>query len=185
MDRFDICLPFTLRQECPHPEDWSNPANFSNDAHDPGGETMCGIIQREYSAFRIRRGLPSQDVRNISLSEGTQIYRENYWLPHCDSLFITLAPGVDLCLFDANVNMGSHEGTKLLQFCIGADIDGEWGPQTDQMLKDYKAPETLCETYTMRRKTVYREMRGFQYFGRDWIRRADEIGAAAIKMRGT
>jgi hypothetical protein len=42
---FEKCLPDTLVQE----------GGNSNDAHDPGGMTMMGIIQREYDLKR-RRG---------------------------------------------------------------------------------------------------------------------------------
>ena len=40
--RFLACLPFTLKEE----------GGYSNDAHDPGGKTMEGIIQREYDRYR-------------------------------------------------------------------------------------------------------------------------------------
>lgn len=186
MERFDICWPYTLAQECPYPRDWSNPANFSNDAHDSGGKTMCGIIQREYTIWRKNRGLPSQDVRLISLSEGNQIYRGSYWEPKCP----TLAPGLDLQIFDANVNEGDHEATMILQHVLGVNSDGEWGPETAKSLAEYLTAGAdltadlirLVSAYTERRKAVYREMKGFQYFGRDWLRRADQIGAQSLAM---
>src|SRR5690348_13170891 len=125
-DRFHICLPFTLAQECPRPNDWSNPRNFSNDAHDPGGETMCGIIQREYTAYRKSKGLPSRDVRQLTREEGEEIYESSYWLPGCPKL-----PGLDLCYFDEAVNAGPHTATVLLQRTLGVGDDGLWGPLTD------------------------------------------------------
>lgn len=175
--RFLACLPFTLRQECPHPSDWSNRANFSNDAHDPGGKTMCGIIQREYDAYRKSHGLPTQDVRNLTMDEGHDIYFNSYWLPHCP----TLAPGLDLVLFDANVNEGSTEGTKIMQAALSCANDGDWGPATAQAVTAAN-PLQAIKAFTARRQTVYRMMNGFQYFGTDWIRRSQEIGAQATIM---
>ena len=80
-----------LAQECPYPGDWINPKNFSNDAHDPGGKTMCGIIQREYDTYRKMKGLPTQDVRKITQEEGYDIYRNSYWLPHWSIGFMPAA----------------------------------------------------------------------------------------------
>jgi lysozyme family protein len=177
-DDFLKCMPFMLVQECPYPGDWTNAKNFSDDAHDPGGKTMCGIIQREYDTYRKQKGLPTQDVRKITEEEGYDIYRHSYWQPHCPSL----PAGLDLCLFDANVNEASTEGTKILQVALGIHEDGEWGPKTDAAVKAIDDVHSVIELFTARRKIVYRESKGYQYFGKDWIRRATEIGAQALKM---
>lgn len=177
-DRLPLCLPFTLAQECPFPNDWSNPRNFSNDAHDPGGKTMCGIIQREYDAYRKSKSLPVQDVRSISLAEGTDIYRNCYWLPHCPNL----SPGLDLVFFDAAVNEGSLEAIKILQHALHVANDGRWGPQTDRAVASSYDARAVIADFTARREAVYRMMAGFKYFGTDWERRSAEIGAASLKM---
>ena len=178
-DRFLICLPLTLVQECPFPNDWSNPKNFSNDAHDPGGATMCGIIQREYDVWRKGHGQPTQPVINLAQAEGYAIYQTLYWQPHCQFL----APGLDLQFFDESVNSGTTEATKVLQVALRLTNDGIWGPQT-QAAATLTVQDTVAkiEAFTARRETVYREMSGFQYFGTDWIRRSQEIGEAALKM---
>lgn len=178
--RFKACLPYTLAQECPHPADWSNPKNFSDDAHDPGGKTMCGITQREYDHYRKARGLPVQDVRKISRKEGEDIYDKSYWLPDCPLLPV----GLDLCLFDAAVNQGSFEAIKILQAALGIAADGEWGPKTDAAVKAIANAGAVIRAFTARRSVVYRQTRGFQYFGTDWLRRSQEIGAEAFKMAG-
>ena len=183
VDRFSICLPFTLKQECVvytgTPDDWSNPKNFSNDHHDPGGKTQCGIIQREYDLWRKAHGLATQDVRKITQDEGTAIYRISYWQPHGPFL----PAGLDLSFFDESVNAGDTEAIKILQVALGIPEDGDWGPQT-------QAAATLAsmdlaahiERFTSRRIEVYKESKGFQYFGTDWVRRAEQIGAAALQM---
>jgi lysozyme family protein len=177
-NRFDVCLPYTLAQECPYPDDWSNPENFSDNAHDPGGETMCGIIQREYDAFRKQHGLEPRDVRFITRQEGLEIYETNYWLSHSPDL----PPGLDLSFFDASVNEGSTESVRMLQYALGIQDDGEWGPETAAAVAAIKDPSAIVQAFTARRCAVYREMRGFPYFGTDWLRRSDEIGATALKM---
>ena len=176
--RFKACLPLTLAQECPRPADWSNAKNFSNDAHDPGGKTMCGITQREYDHYRKARGLLVQEVRRITAEEGEDIYDKSYWLPDCPALPV----GLDLCLFDASVNQGSFEAIKILQAALGVAADGKWGPKTDAAVKAIADVPGAIRNFTARREAVYRQTRGFQYFGTDWLRRAREIGAEALKM---
>jgi len=178
--RFKACLPYTLGQECPLPADWSNPKNFSDDVHDPGGKTMCGITQNEYDRHRKLHGLPLQDVRKITVQEGEDIYDQSYWLPHSP----LLPPGLDLCLFDASVNEGPFQAIKILQAALGIAADGQWGPQTDAAVKAIADVSAVIRAFTARRGAVYRETRGFQYFGADWLRRAHEIGAEALNMAG-
>jgi lysozyme family protein len=179
-DRFDICLPFTLAQECPHPETWTNPKNFSNDAHDPGGETMCGIIQREYDSYRKHNGLLCRDVRGLTEREGKDIYWTSYWMPHC----LGLPGGLDLQFFDASVNEGCVEAVRILQRVLGLDVDGLWGPKTTARVVAIQSRDVpaVIRAFTVRREAVYEQMKGFRYFGTDWLRRSKEIGDAALKM---
>jgi lysozyme family protein len=176
--RFAACWPNTLIQECPLPNDWSNRRNFSNDAHDPGGETMCGIIQREYDGYRKRKGLPLQDVSKISRDEGADIYYNSYWLTECPKL----PAGLDMQFFDEAVNGGPLAATRLLQLTLGITPDGAWGPQTDAAVKAIANVKIVVETFTAQRAAWYRRLRGFQYFGKDWEMRTSEIGAEALKM---
>src|SRR5208282_1592766 len=130
--RLPICLPFTLAMECPFPSNWSDPRNFSNDPHDPGGRTMDGIIQNEYDFYRKMHSLPVQDVLLISEAEGWDIYENSYWEPKC----VLFPPGMDLSFFDTEVNCGSFGATKILQRSLGVGIDGLWGPFTNAAVQD-------------------------------------------------
>jgi lysozyme family protein len=176
--RFAACWPNTLIQECPLPQDWSNVRNFSNDAHDPGGETMCGLIQREYDAYRKKNGLPLQDVSKISRDEGADIYYNSYWLPECPKL----APGLDMQFFDEAVNGGPSAATRLLQLALGIRPDGQWGPQTDASVKAITDVATVVLAFTNQRAAWYRRLSGYKYFGVDWERRTQEIGTESLEM---
>lgn len=182
MDRFAACLPLTLAQECPFPADWSNPHNFSDDAHDPGGKTMCGITQREYDQYRKSSGQPTRDVRQIQLLEGLDIYGNTYWRPSAPKLPV----GLDLCFFDAAVNEGTTEAVRILQVALGVANDGDWGPVTQAAVDHIAHVDEMIHAFTIRRQHVYETSRGFQYFKSDWMRRAAEIGDAALAMaKGT
>lgn len=193
-DQFLLVLPWTLVQEgrpgtkasdWVNPDGtinetcWDNPENFSNDRHDPGGKTFCGIIQREYDLWRKGHGLPVQDVRNLKAEEGVAIYQISYWLPHAPSL----PPGLNLGFFDEAVNTGPFEAIKVLQSALGVDSDGIWGPQTSAAvtLAADKLEDSI-KAFVARRAAVYREMRGFEYFGKDWLNRTNEIGSQMLVM---
>ncbi len=178
LTRFLACWPDVLAQECPFPNDWTNPKNFSNDPHDPGGKTMDGIIQTEYTAYCTKHDLPQMNVRNITQAQGQDIYVSNFWLPHCPDLSV----GLDLEFFDANVNEGSKEAIRILQVALGINNDGIWGPQTEAAIAAITNINNVIVQFTHRRKIVYTETSGFQYFGTDWIRRATEIGNQALDM---
>src|ERR1700728_3806781 len=111
--RFLACMPFVLKEE----------GGYSNDAHDSGGMTMHGIIQREYDRYRKSKGLPLQWVKNISVDEQNEIYWTEYWLPHCPDL----PPGLDLSFFNIAVNGGPTRATHLLQRALGVGDDGICG----------------------------------------------------------
>src|ERR1700726_1113750 len=110
--KFEACLPDTLVQE----------GGYSNDAHDPGGMTMLGIIQKEYDLKRRQWGLPTQWVKNISKDEMRTIYFTDYWMPDCPQL----PAGLDLEFFDLNVNGGSHRAVITLQQALFIHDDGEF-----------------------------------------------------------
>jgi lysozyme family protein len=180
--RFLQCLPFVLREEV----NWHDPFvwsdiryNFSNDAHDPGGATMCGIIQREYDHYRKICGLPVRPVQFLSEPEGHWIYYNWYWLSHSPSL----PPGLDLSFFDASVNEGSMEAIRILQHVMGLAVDGQWGPKTAAAAASLPpAAAATIHAFFVRRQEVYRESNGFQYFGDDWIHRSARIADASLEM---
>lgn len=178
LTRFLACWPNTLAQECPFPNDWSNARNFSNDPHDPGGATMDGIIQAEFDDYCNKHDLVHTSVRNISKQQGQDIYVNNFWLPHCPILPV----GLDMNYFDTDVNMGGKEATRILQVALGVPNDGVWGPQTQAAVSGITDVPRVVQAFTDRRKVVYAELSGFPYFGKDWIRRANEIGSTATRM---
>lgn len=170
--QFEACLPDTLKEE----------GGYSNDAHDPGGMTMEGITQREYDAWRRAQGLPTQWVKKIGESEVLAIYHDSYWLPNCPKL----PTGLNLCVFDTNVNQGPHAGTVLLQRTLNIPDDGVWGPQTDKIVKaiDPSHLTSLIQRFYRFRASYYESLHGFQYFGKDWLRRDLDIENWAIAMVG-
>lgn len=180
-NRFLTIWPYTLAQECPYPNDWSNPANFSDTPGDPGGATMCGIIQSEYNVYLQANRLPLQSVRLITKPQGETIYYNNYFLPHCPVLPV----GLDLGFFDESVNTGATEAVRVLQVALNISDDGIWGPQTLGAVEGLNTTELIqaaVEAFTARRLEVYKSLPDFAEFGTDWTRRTEQIGAASLTM---
>jgi lysozyme family protein len=173
--RFLACIPLSLIQECPDPTNWSSPTNFSNDANDPGGATQCGITQETYDQYRLSKGQAMQSVQQSTQAEGYDIYYNMFWLPNCPLLM----PGMDLCFNDASINQGPTGAIRILQAALAVSVDGIWGPITQAAVSNITNVVTVIEKFTSRREAVYQQTRNFNYFGTDWMRRAEEIGAAA------
>lgn len=169
MSRFHVCLAETLKWE----------GGYSNDPVDPGGPTMCGIIQRVYDAWRDRHHAPRRSVREIERAEIESIYHANYWqLVRGDEL----PRGIDLAVFDFGVNSGPGTGIKALQRALGIKEDGHLGPATLQACYEAERAGRAGEIVALimqRRRQYLRSLAIFWRFGRGWLRRCDGIEAAA------
>ena len=168
-DRFLICLPYILKEE----------GGNDDDPHDPGGRTSRGIIQREYDVWRRQNGQPTRDVWQAGDDEVAAIYRTQYWLPLCP----TMPAGVDLELFDMNVNNGPHEAAILLQRAVGVTADGHIGIVTMGAV-NAKNPLIVIAAISNARTAFYQSLRTFRYFGKGWLGRVQRIEKVAQAMVG-
>lgn len=168
--RFSACLAETLKWE----------GGFSNDPYDPGGATMNGITQRVYDAYRLRKHLSKQSVRNIAPAERDEIYRATYW----DEVNGDRLPaGVDLVTWDYGVNSGPSRAIKSLQKALGVVPDGHMGEITERAICNCDPTEIVNKVMDERRAFL-KALKTFWRFGRGWMRRCDGIEQAALKMAG-
>jgi len=169
--RFRACLAQTLKWE----------GGYSNDKYDPGGATMHGIIQREYDAYRARKGLSKRDVRLIAQAEEQEIYRHSYW----DEVRADELPkGVDLAVFDFGVNSGPPRAVKAMQRALGVAADGRIGQITLDAI-DAADPDELVEGIMAQRRSFLRQIKTFWRFGKGWMRRCDGIEQQGLAWAGT
>lgn len=165
--RFEICLPFILKEE----------GGNNDNPHDPGGRTSRGIIQTEYNAYRHSKNEPVQSVYLATDAEVADIYLTSYWNPWCSSLPI----GMDLVFFDMDVNAGPHEAILLLQRALGVTADGRIGQVTLAAIRDAN-PIKAISAFSDARRAYYRSLHTFKYFGNGWLSRVQTIEQAALKM---
>lgn len=153
-NRFDTCHAITARWE----------GGWSNHAADPGGKTMYGITEAVYHAWLRMKGRATTPVRNITMAEALEIYRDQYWNPTAGKY--KLQPGVDLATYDAAVNAGVSRGVKWLL----ASLD-----KNDRHDRTVKA---ICAA----RLSFKQGLSIWKTFGKGWARRVADIEARGVAM---
>jgi lysozyme family protein len=170
--RFLACMPFILKEE----------GGYSNTPGDHGGATDDGIIQSEYNAFRFSQKEPLQSVRLITPGEYDTIYWQKYWNPNCPKLPI----GLDLSVFNIDVNGGGSRGTRLLQQCLGIEIDGIWGGETDMAVAAITNVTPILQAFHADERAFYQAIINHdpsqQKFASDWFGRNDRCEALSLQM---
>ena len=141
--------------------------SYSNDSHDPGGETMWGITRRDHPGAWAQ-GRPT-------LEQAREIYRKQYWQSAgCDEL----PNGFDLACFDMSVNQGVRPAVMALQKALGAVIDGIVG--LDTVGAAVKAGREGLALYLAERALRYAQTNGFDRFGRGWLKRTYLIAMEVV-----
>lgn len=147
-----------------------------DDPLDHGGRTSRGVTQREYSAWRHAQGLADNDVWKASDDEISTIYRDEYWLPFCDSFPV----GVDYLYFDLAVNAGPRRAAVLLQRALSVPDDGRIGPITRQKAMEAE-PRALIEKFTQKKRDFYISLHQPR-FTKGWLNRCNNVRANALSM---
>lgn len=161
------CLANTLREE----------GGWTNDPRDLGGPTMRGIIQREYTKYRARKGLPERSVRFISEAELQDIYAGNYWRPMRGDRW---PKGPDQIVFDIAVNSGTGRAPAIMAAALGANTRD---PVALAALASHSADKVgIVKRACARRASFYRSLRTFSAFGRGWLARNARMEAIGVKM---
>lgn len=166
---FQPCLNAVLTEE----------GGWASNPHDPGGDTMRGVIQTTYDGYRKAQHLALRSVRLITDDEVRVIYHDQYWLPvHGPDL----PPGVDLSTFDAGVNSGPVRAIKWLQGAIGTSADGHYGILTGNKVKAITDPASTVKAICSKRLSFLEALRNWKYFGKGWSARVARIEAKSLAM---
>lgn len=167
MPGFVEALPIVLKYE----------GGFVNDPADPGGATNKGVTQAAYDRWRAAEGRPRRDVREIGDNEVAAIYERDYWLAgHCD----VLAWPLSLIHFDACVNAGLKQATKLLQRAVRVHDDGVWGAGTVATISRLQVAELLLERLRFYDLLVAQKPTLGKFF-RGWCHRVLELREATAR----
>lgn len=138
---------------------------------DFGGPTRYGITEKVARANGYQG-----DMQALPLTIAKAIYLNDYWGPAgCGSLSWPLAALV----FDCAVNQGVGTSTILLQKALGVAQDGVLGKQTTGALAKAD-PAELAAMFMALRALRYTGTRGFDVYGKGWLKRLFKITAAVI-----
>ena len=169
--KFNQAMHFLLRMEGGYTADPRDLGNKGNKA------TNFGIIQTTYDSFRLSKQLPRRSVRDITMNEVVEIYRNRYWLPcGCDQMPAKLA----LVVMDIAVNMGIGKPFEYLQELIGTK-EKTWNSRLKNDLNYYlskHSEDDLVKAILERRETSYRRYasKGNQrVFLQGWLNRVAHL----------
>ena len=154
---------------------------WTDDPYDPGGPTNFGITLATYARDKgveltaANLAELKASLRAIPAATVRRIYQERYWRPACCP---QMQPALAFFHFDAAVNQGLTGATRLLQEAVGAEIDGEVGPETLGKASARSITATLAH-YAEARRRHYRSLSTFWRFGKGWLARVDSTLEAA------
>jgi lysozyme family protein len=159
---------------------------YANVAGDPGGCTKYGITQATLTVFLSSRlhefDTWPHDVKDIIPAQAAAIYGAVDWEAiHGDDLPSTLAPLV----LNSAVNMGEPTAVRLLQECLGMQMDGVLGPHTlaaiDSWRSSYLPGQTLAEEFAAHVGVKYASLYAREgQFELGWLRRLFRVYTLAV-----
>jgi uncharacterized protein (TIGR02594 family) len=158
-DHFERALAHVLEME----------GGYTEDPYDPGGPTNFGITLAVFASFKGVRLEPGNlaevkaDLKRIDEETVREIYRRRCCQP---AGCAELVPALALMHFDAAVNQGVGTAIRFLQEAVGAQADGEIGPETRSAILRTLVG-TVLECYAEIRRRRYRALSTFWRFAAD------------------
>ena len=167
LSNFPAALALVLQSE----------GGFVNHKFDPGGMTNLGVTRNVWKEW-VKHDVDEAEMRALTPELVTPLYKARYWdACKCDDL----PRGVDYCVFDSAVNMGSSRAAKLLQAALGVTADGSIGRATIAAATAAD-PVELLEAFSLGKEAFYQSLPTFQTFGKGWLNRVAHVQAAAEGM---
>ena len=150
---------------------------FVNHPKDPGGITNLGCTKRVWEEW-VGHPVTEQAMRDLKPADVAPLYKKKYWDKISGD---DLPTGVDSCVFDAAINSGPGRAVKMLQACVGAEVDGVLGPNSLKAVIAFDA-KTLIADYSQRRLSFLIELPTWETFGKGWTSRVNEVKDTASGM---
>jgi lysozyme family protein len=110
---------------------------------------------------------PTLDIKNLTLSQAKEIYKRDWW----DKLDMErFRSAMQYQMFDAAINHGMHNATKILQYAVGAKADGIIGPKTRAAAAGTELNDLLM-CFLAERLVFMTDIRTWERYGKGWARR--------------
>lgn len=135
---------------------------YVNDPRDPGGETNWGITKRTAQANGYQGSM-----RAMTREQAYKIYYSAFWLRYqCDKM----PEAVAYQFFDAAVNHGLGNASRMLQRAVGVVDDGVIGNMTIAAIKKMAISDVIMRL-NAERLEFYCKLGSFATFGKGWVHR--------------
>ncbi len=145
---------------------------YVNDPYDAGGETNWGITKRT-----AQENGYTGSMRAMTREQAYKIYEKAFWQRYnCDKL----SSAVAYQFFDAAVNHGVGNASRMLQRAVGVLDDGVVGNITLDAVADMPISDFILN-FNAERIKFYTRLKNFARFGAGWMNRvAGNLKYAAI-----
>lgn len=135
---------------------------YVNDPRDPGGETNWGITKRTAMANGY-----TGNMKTMTRQQAYEIYRRAFWLRYnCEQM----PDAVAYQFFDAAVNHGFGNASRMLQRAVGVLDDGIIGKYSLEAINRNPISDTLM-VLNGERLNFYTRLKNFDRFGKGWVNR--------------
>ena len=149
---------------------FTNEGGFQIDPADRGNWTSGIVGQGELKGTKYGLSAmtyPNLDIKNLTLAQAKAIYKRDWW----DKLGMEkFRPAMSYQMFDAAINHGMHNATKILQYAVGAKADGAIGPKTRSAAASMELNDLLM-CFLAERLVFMTDVRTWDRYGKGWARR--------------
>lgn len=149
---------------------FDNEGGFQKDPNDRGNWTSGKIgigklVGTKYGLAAMT--YPDLDIENLSRLEAKEIYKRDWW----DALGMeNFRPAMSYQMFDAAINHGMRQATKMVQRAAGVKADGVIGPVTRGKVASIDLNDLLMR-FLAERLTFMTGISTWDRYGRGWARR--------------
>ncbi len=149
---------------------FANEGSFQDDYKDRGnwssGKVRVGELRG--TKFGISAAAyPKLDIKNLTKLRAERIYRRDWW----DALNMdSFKPALQYQMFDAAVNHGMHNATRIFQHAVGVKADGVIGPITKSKAAEIDVNDLLLH-FLAERLVFITHIKTWSVFGKGWSRR--------------
>lgn len=139
-----------------------NEGGYVDDPRDPGGETNWGVTKRTAQANGY-----TGNMKTMTRQQAYEIYYRAFWLRYnCEQM----PDAVAYQFFDAAVNHGFGNASRMLQRAVGVLDDGIIGKYSLEAINRNPISDTLM-VLNGERLNFYTRLKNFDRFGKGWVNR--------------
>lgn len=149
---------------------FTNEGGFQKDPEDRGNWTGGKFGEGELRGTKYgisAMTYPHLDIENLTRERAKRIYRKDWW----DKLGMDrFRSAMQYQMFDAAINHGMYNSTKILQYAVGAKADGIIGPRTRASVAATELNDLLM-CFLAERLVFMTNVRTWSRYGKGWARR--------------